>query len=1074
MKQLRLLPIALFTFFSLCGIQKITAQIGTPITVETSTDNQNWTPGQIITPPQGGKTEKILYVKANIGDGEFQQVSSTVIIIFQKVVGGTTVDYGDLFSYAPAEDKFSDDGKTFTRTFYLSDEVSVLSGTMPDLLYADDVAPRVSGLKDKDGTNCIATTGDVFHIHLRQINISNIASTLTKIDIDNTVAVVDAHVVNKAVAAVGSFSITVTYASAMDPSIAPTITFDKPTEITGITQTGGAWSAGNTVYTFSYTVAENTTDNTVVNYTIAGGMNPAGDTPGATETYKILVDYVAPRITSIRFYQGQNDGSPATVINHANDPSDPNDSYSLRVTYNEEMSTGAGDMFLPDHDKVPLFTVKLEKQSPDDPDISHIDPAAVFGFTDAYPAWANKSYISYVKVTKPENFIANVTIQVTCTTGRCAYDLAGNPMELSGVPGEQANGELTGLTIDLTERNYTASMDPHPIATGTEFATLTLRFGSKMDMTIAPKVEFDNGGPDINTIITGIQEQEWKDNRTYSITYNIAENPGKVIPGIGVTVSDAKTSTGSPLESGSETVNNVFGIDFNSASCQIFVAFDPASPARVVRDEIEHVNTTQVTFTLHYSKTMDPAFLPKMQFNGGDEIAKAFLTANSTAGGWNPERTEYVITYTIPTLSDAEADDPALLGEVSVSATGGVDQASGSPQIAGKLATGTGPFILDMQHIGVTGSHSIAGTVMCLEDTLRVTFAFNQPMSSSNAQFMHTFGTPPDPEEEGFLQFIRTEWLDNQTAVAIYKVDGTKAYNNNVGFRIPQQQQAQALVNQYGRTYYETSATNGLNNIQIAANPPVINNPSWAPVTCYNGNDGAVSINVSGGAGVINYDLLRNGTLLPPSEYTTGAGGAFSGLYPGRYDVKAAGSTDGCYALFNITLDNPERMQFAASVVHHWEKTERTGEHTGKITMTATGGDAPYTYHCAECPVTSQSDSIFTSLSTLDAFNVASDEKQFTVYASDNKNCLSEDTTLIIKDYRTPTLFTPNGDGKNDFFLEGRKVEIYDRTGTLIFTGDNGWDGTVKGKTGRPAVYYYVATFPDGHVKKGAIQLYKN
>jgi gliding motility-associated-like protein len=74
-----------------------------------------------------------------------------------------------------------------------------------------------------------------------------------------------------------------------------------------------------------------------------------------------------------------------------------------------------------------------------------------------------------------------------------------------------------------------------------------------------------------------------------------------------------------------------------------------------------------------------------------------------------------------------------------------------------------------------------------------------------------------------------------------------------------------------------------------------------------------------------------------------------------------------------------------------------------------------------------------------------------------------------------PNVFSPNGDGQNDFFralninqLQSLKVDIYNRWGGIIYRAAtleefvaNGWDGTVQA-TGQPAadgVYYYVARF---------------
>lgn len=63
-----------------------------------------------------------------------------------------------------------------------------------------------------------------------------------------------------------------------------------------------------------------------------------------------------------------------------------------------------------------------------------------------------------------------------------------------------------------------------------------------------------------------------------------------------------------------------------------------------------------------------------------------------------------------------------------------------------------------------------------------------------------------------------------------------------------------------------------------------------------------------------------------------------------------------------------------------------------------------------------------------------------------------------------PEIITPNNDGKNDHFMKGYRIIVYDRLGTKIFEGNDGWDGTRKGKVVVPDTYFYVLF--DGDTKK--------
>jgi gliding motility-associated-like protein len=55
----------------------------------------------------------------------------------------------------------------------------------------------------------------------------------------------------------------------------------------------------------------------------------------------------------------------------------------------------------------------------------------------------------------------------------------------------------------------------------------------------------------------------------------------------------------------------------------------------------------------------------------------------------------------------------------------------------------------------------------------------------------------------------------------------------------------------------------------------------------------------------------------------------------------------------------------------------------------------------------------------------------------------------------------------------GYKVEIYNRYQQKVFEGDNGWDGTYRGKLADPGTYYFRLFMKDGRVLKGPIEVAK-
>lgn len=69
--------------------------------------------------------------------------------------------------------------------------------------------------------------------------------------------------------------------------------------------------------------------------------------------------------------------------------------------------------------------------------------------------------------------------------------------------------------------------------------------------------------------------------------------------------------------------------------------------------------------------------------------------------------------------------------------------------------------------------------------------------------------------------------------------------------------------------------------------------------------------------------------------------------------------------------------------------------------------------------------------------------------------------TLEEFELKIPNAFTPDGNGKNDVFMKGYYVMIFNRWGQEIFEGDDGWDGTHNGKVVSPGTYFYELIIPD-------------
>ena len=100
------------------------------------------------------------------------------------------------------------------------------------------------------------------------------------------------------------------------------------------------------------------------------------------------------------------------------------------------------------------------------------------------------------------------------------------------------------------------------------------------------------------------------------------------------------------------------------------------------------------------------------------------------------------------------------------------------------------------------------------------------------------------------------------------------------------------------------------------------------------------------------------------------------------------------------------------------------------------------------------------------------------------------DIPTVTDNIYAPNVFSPNGDGINDFWTISSRLDntfvkdltIFDRWGNMVFSKSefvlntfDGWDGTFNGKSMNPKVFVYFAslTLGDGKevVVKGDVML---
>jgi gliding motility-associated-like protein len=186
----------------------------------------------------------------------------------------------------------------------------------------------------------------------------------------------------------------------------------------------------------------------------------------------------------------------------------------------------------------------------------------------------------------------------------------------------------------------------------------------------------------------------------------------------------------------------------------------------------------------------------------------------------------------------------------------------------------------------------------------------------------------------------------------------------------------------------------------------------------------------------------------------------FNGHYysSGGVYIDTLTTAAGCDSIITFTLTVLPDLDISASPDHG--KVLIGDSMTVNILSNAAAGIITYSWFptaglsCANCP---------TSIVAPDV------DTRYVIIGVDTNGC--RDTTVATVLVSPPALFipnvfTPNGDGANDFFeifgnlesLRFLEIKVYDRWGEKVFESNDHhfkWDGTFKGKPMQPAVFVY-------------------
>lgn len=256
--------------------------------------------------------------------------------------------------------------------------------------------------------------------------------------------------------------------------------------------------------------------------------------------------------------------------------------------------------------------------------------------------------------------------------------------------------------------------------------------------------------------------------------------------------------------------------------------------------------------------------------------------------------------------------------------------------------------------------------------------------------------------------------------------------------------------------------------ISISENTDIPNsiNVSTSEVSCHGGSDGGITV-VSVEGGFADYSLTINGEDLVLGEQ-------MSDLSPGIYNVVVTDSF-GCTTDETVILSQPDSLM--AELPEEISINVNTSQEIELIHNVAQDEIDNIVWLDANNEEVAQGQLIEWT---------ATENNMLTAILTTVNGCTVQASVIInvirlIEVYR-PNVFSPNGDGINDFFLIKsneevmiKNLNIFDRWGNMVYeitdqmmseNGSDGWDGTFKGDKLNPGVFVYHITVLDAAGKE--------
>ncbi len=256
-------------------------------------------------------------------------------------------------------------------------------------------------------------------------------------------------------------------------------------------------------------------------------------------------------------------------------------------------------------------------------------------------------------------------------------------------------------------------------------------------------------------------------------------------------------------------------------------------------------------------------------------------------------------------------------------------------------------------------------------------------------------------------------------SVTVTEAGGTPAYqfSLNSGASQPSGVFSGLLAGNYDVVIIDDHSCSVTVNFTIADEPsPTLTANNLINVSCFNGNDGELTVGIAGGTAPINFALNGGANQLSPT---------FSGLTAGNYTVLVT-DANGCTVQTNEVITEPTILAATYTTTN-----STCSANNGTVTINASGATPGYTFQLDSNPV--QPDSVFQNLLA----------GNYTITITDLMNCqlqlpitlIDEPSPVISAVAVTPVTCNSGTDGTITITSNGG-------TGTINYSIDNGTSST--------------------------------